>query len=55
MKVYRGNPTSDQDYNLTKKSRQEKLDTILDKISKSGYGSLSQEEKDYLFKASKES
>ena len=33
--------------------QQEKIDAILDKISKSGYGSLKQEEKDFLFKAGK--
>ena len=33
---------------------QERLDTILDKISQSGYESLSKEEKDFLFKVSKE-
>ncbi|MEO2052256.1 MAG: rhomboid family intramembrane serine protease [Allomuricauda sp.] len=33
---------------------QRKIDTILDKISKSGYESLSKEEKDFLFKAGKE-
>lgn len=36
-------------------SRQDKIDGILDKISTSGYDSLSQDEKDYLFKYSKES
>lgn len=36
------------------KSRQRKIDAILDKISKSGYESLSQAEKDFLFKAGKE-
>ena len=42
----------------TKKSsvgnHQNKIDNILDKISKSGYDSLSNEEKDYLFRAGKE-
>lgn len=33
---------------------QSKIDTILDKISNSGYESLSKEEKDYLFRAGKE-
>ena len=33
---------------------QNKIDAILDKISKSGYDSLSKEEKDYLFRAGKE-
>ncbi len=37
-----------------KDSHQQKIDTILDKISKSGYESLSKAEKDYLFKAGKE-
>ena len=35
-------------------SRQRKIDSILDKISKSGYESLSKAEKDFLFKAGKE-
>lgn len=34
-------------------NNQKKIDTILDKISKSGYESLSKEEKEYLFKAGK--
>ncbi len=34
-------------------SNQQKLDVILDKISKGGYESLSKEEKDFLFKMSK--
>lgn len=37
-----------------KETRQRKIDTILDKISKSGYESLTQAEKDFLFKAGKE-
>lgn len=39
---------------LTKNIHQQKIDDILDKISKSGYESLSKEEKDYLFKAGKD-
>jgi hypothetical protein len=35
------------------KSRQERVDEILDKIKLSGYESLTKEEKDYLFDASK--
>jgi len=35
-------------------SKQERIDAILDKISRSGYDSLSKEEKDFLFKASRE-
>ncbi|MGB6268242.1 MAG: rhomboid family intramembrane serine protease [Olleya sp.] len=34
-------------------NNQKKIDTILDKISKSGYDSLSKEEKEFLFKAGK--
>lgn len=35
-------------------TRQKKIDSILDKISKSGYESLTKEEKDFLFRAGKE-
>lgn len=45
-------PASDEEYNLKKAERQRKIDDILDKISKSGYESLSREEKEFLFKAS---
>jgi membrane associated rhomboid family serine protease len=45
--------TSDYNYNHDKKIRQNKVDAILDKIKASGYESLSKEEKDYLFDASK--
>jgi len=45
-------PVSDEDYNLKKKHDQKKIDAILDKISKSGYDSLSSEEKKYLFNTS---
>ncbi|UGU16718.1 rhomboid family intramembrane serine protease [Sinomicrobium kalidii] len=37
-----------------KDSRQQKIDEILDKISKSGYESLTKEEKDFLFQAGKD-
>ncbi len=37
-----------------KEAKQRKIDSILDKISKSGYESLSKAEKDFLFKAGKE-
>lgn len=37
-----------------KQSNQKKIDAILDKISKSGYESLSKSEKDFLFQAGKE-
>lgn len=39
---------------LSKTEKQKRIDDILDKISKSGYDSLSKEEKDFLFKAGKE-
>jgi len=39
--------------NTVEKSKQRKIDDILDKISKSGYESLSQQEKDFLFRAGK--
>jgi membrane associated rhomboid family serine protease len=35
-------------------NRQKRIDLILDKISKSGYDSLTKEEKDFLFKAGKD-
>lgn len=37
-----------------KKEEQEKIDAILDKISKSGYDSLTRQEKEFLFNAGKE-
>lgn len=43
---------NDEDYNAGRKAKQEKLDAILDKISKAGYPSLTKEEKDFLFKQS---
>ena len=46
-------PKSDEEYNLEKKRKQEVIDKILDKISKSGYESLSKKEKDILFNQSK--
>ena len=53
-KVYTAErPVSDEDYNLRKAQSQKKIDGILDKISKSGYDSLTKEEKELLFKSSK--
>lgn len=43
-------PRDDYDFNHLKVEKQKKIDTILDKISRSGYESLSKEEKDFLFK-----
>jgi len=42
-------PMTDADYNAQKRQQEEKLDTILDKVARDGYASLSKEEKDFLF------
>lgn len=47
-------PKSDYNYNKYKAEKQEVIDKILEKISKSGYDSLSKEEKEILFRQSKE-
>jgi len=52
MKVAYKRKVSDEEYNYNKKAQQKQIDTILDKISKSGYESLSKTEKEILFKAS---
>ncbi|MFN4764273.1 rhomboid family intramembrane serine protease [Gillisia sp. Q332] len=39
---------------ISKTEKQEKIDSILDKISKSGYESLTKQEKDFLFNAGKD-
>jgi len=46
-----GRPLSDEEYNRKKAEKQRKIDDILEKISKSGYPSLTKEEKDYLFRS----
>jgi membrane associated rhomboid family serine protease len=46
-------PRSDEEYNRQKAEKEHNIDVILDKIAKSGYGSLTQEEKEYLFKNSR--
>jgi len=57
MKVKKGGNTgrtkTDEQYNAEAKQRQEIIDKILDKISKSGYESLTKKEKEYLFNQSK--
>jgi hypothetical protein len=45
-------PITDDEFNAEKVKRQKRVDEILDKINRSGYESLSKEEKDYLFKYS---
>lgn len=44
---------TDAEYNMHKKQRDDEIDRILDKLKKSGYESLSTEEKKRLFDASK--
>ncbi|MDK2910170.1 MAG: hypothetical protein PWR20_1737 [Bacteroidales bacterium] len=44
---------TDEQYNTEKKQRQEEIDRILDKIKESGYQSLTEREKEILFRASK--
>ena len=46
-------PRSDEEYNYQKAKKQREVDAILDKVAKSGYESLTPEEKDFLFKNSK--
>lgn len=52
-KVYT-NTKSDDNFKERKVRDQKRMDQILDKISRSGYDSLSKEEKDYLFKIGKD-
>jgi membrane associated rhomboid family serine protease len=53
-KVHRTPKRSAGDKSMDKSDHQRKVDAILDKISKSGYDSLTKAEKDFLFKAGKE-
>ena len=46
-------PRSDGEYNRQRAEKERNVDAILDKVSKSGYGSLTDEEKEFLFKNSK--
>ena len=46
---------ADMEYNANKRKNQEEIDAILDKIRKSGYDSLTKEEKKRLFDASNQS
>ncbi len=43
-------PVTDEEYNRQRSEDRQKMDRILDKISKSGYDSLTREEKQLLFK-----
>ena len=48
-----GSKEADMEYNARKKQNQDEIDAILDKIRKSGYDSLTKEEKQRLFDASR--
>jgi hypothetical protein len=51
-KIYK-RPETDYEYNKRKSDLSQEIDRILDKIKKSGYNSLSENEKKILFNASK--
>ena len=54
MKVHYGTERQkDYNYNARKKAQSDEIDRILDKLKKSGYESLTTEEKKSLFDASK--
>jgi hypothetical protein len=50
---YNANQNQSTSKIITKDRTQQQIDDILDKISKSGYDSLTKEEKEFLFKAGK--
>lgn len=54
MKAHRGGGkfTDEMDYNARRRANQEEIDSILEKVKKHGYGSLTPEEKQKLFDAS---
>lgn len=52
MKVTYKKPADDYDYTKRKADHQNRINAILDKISKGGYESLTKEEKDLLFRES---
>jgi membrane associated rhomboid family serine protease len=54
MKVGYKKPVDDFEYNRRKVDNQKEMDRILDKIAKGGYDSLTREEKDFLFRSSKQ-
>jgi len=49
---YNKRPVTDEEYNKAKVKQQKEIDLILEKISKSGYSSLTSKEKELLFKSS---
>ena len=50
---YHKRPKSDEQYNAERAQEQEEIDRILEKIAKNGYSSLSDKEKEFLFRQSK--
>ncbi|OFX68910.1 MAG: hypothetical protein A2X12_05200 [Bacteroidetes bacterium GWE2_29_8] len=52
LKVKYKRPINDYEYNSERAERQKQTDIILDKIAKSGYSSLSSQEKEFLFNQS---
>ena len=50
---YQGRPKTDEQYNAERAQAQEETDRILEKIAKNGYSSLSDKEKEFLFRQSK--
>ncbi len=52
MRVTHKKPVSDYEYNKSRAEHQSRINSILDKISKGGYDSLTKEEKDLLFRES---
>ena len=53
MKVHYGDRQQQYDYNARKKADEDEINRILEKLRKSGYGSLSEDEKKKLFDASR--
>jgi hypothetical protein len=53
IKVSHRAKADDIEYNRQKNLKQEEINRVLDKISKSGYDSLTREEKELLFKMGK--
>lgn len=52
---FRGRPLTDDEYNAQRAENQQRIDSILEKISRGGYESLTREEKEILFRSSKKS
>lgn len=54
LKVVKNDRPNQTNRNKSSKVNQKEVDAVLDKVSKSGYDKLSKEEKEILFKASKD-